>query len=83
MISYGVFLWSIPVIQVVEREWIPLQPAFRGRSAVVAAASFAVTVAIATASWWLVERPALRLKDWHRPHAPGRAPTARDGSAVG
>jgi peptidoglycan/LPS O-acetylase OafA/YrhL len=66
VISYGFFLWSIPVMQAVQGEWIPYRPAFWGRTAVVAVVSFAVTAAIATASWWIVERPALRLKGRRR-----------------
>ena len=66
VISYGFFLWSIPVMQAVQLEWIPFHPAFWGRTAVVAVVSFVVTAAIATASWWVVERPALRLKGRRR-----------------
>ncbi len=62
LISYGVFLWSVPVMQAVQQEWIPLQPGFFGRTGVVAVVSFAVTCAIATLSWFVVERPASRLK---------------------
>ena len=66
VISYGFFLWSVPVMQAVQGEWIPYHPAFWGRTAVVAVVSFVVTAAIATASWWIVERPALRLKGRRR-----------------
>lgn len=79
VISYGVFLWSVPVMQAVQQEWIPLEPSFPGRSAVVALVTLAVTVGIASLSWFVVERPALALK------RPGRARdrmSAVDGSAV-
>jgi peptidoglycan/LPS O-acetylase OafA/YrhL len=61
LISYGVFLWSIPVMKAVQWDWVP-NSGFHGRSGLVAIIAFAVTVAIATASWFLVERPALSLK---------------------
>lgn len=78
LISYGVFLWSVPVMQAVQQEWIPLEPAFAGRTGVVAIVSFAVTCAIATLSWFVVERPALALKGRGRPsHA-----SAVDGSTA-
>ncbi len=62
LISYGVFLWSVPVMQAVQQEWIPMEPGFAGRTGVVAIVSFVVTCAIATLSWFVVERPALGLK---------------------
>ena len=76
VISYGIFLWSIPLIEVTQREWIPGEPAFWGRSAVVAVVAFAGTIAIATLSWFVVERPALALKK-------KRAPDARARSSAG
>ncbi len=78
LISYGVFLWSVPVMQAVQQEWIPLEPAFAGRTGVVAIVSFAVTCAIATLSWFVVERPALALKG---PGRPGHASPV-DGSTA-
>ncbi len=62
LISYGVFLWSVPVMQAVQQEWIPIEPGFAGRTGVVAIVSFVATCAIATLSWFVVERPALALK---------------------
>ncbi len=64
LISYGVFLWSIPMTEVAQLEWIG--PDITGRNWLVAVSATAATLAVATASWWLVERPALRLKDWPR-----------------
>ena len=66
LVSYGVFLWSVPVTQAVQQEWIPVDPAFHGRNAVVALISLAATVAIATVSWFAIERPALALKHLSR-----------------
>lgn len=62
VISYGIFLWSTPVIFTVQWNWISTASDTPVRTAVVAVLSFVVTVAIATASWFVVERPALRLK---------------------
>ena len=78
LISYGVFLWSVPVMQAVQQEWIPLEPGFAGRTGVVAIVSFAVTCAIATLSWFVVEHPALTLK---QPGRPGPASPV-DGSTA-
>lgn len=61
LISYGVFLWSTAVIDQVQFHWIP-DTGFHARSGLVAVVAFTVTVAIATVSWFCVERPALGLK---------------------
>ena len=62
LVSYGVFLWSVPVIATVQWEWLPQGPGFPLRAVAVALVSLVVTLAVATASWFIVERPALRLK---------------------
>lgn len=60
-VSYGFFLWQLPVIDRIEA-------AFRPRGAdslpfhVLVPLSVAATLAVATLSWLLVERPALSLK---------------------
>lgn len=72
LISYGVFLWSTPVIDEVQFHWIP-NTGFHARSGLVALVAFAVTVAIATVSWFCVERPALSLKRLVRRPAPARS----------
>lgn len=58
-VSYGIYLWHIPVIREVDR-WAgagePLhEPAVRFVVVLVA------TIAVATASYWIVERPLMRL----------------------
>jgi peptidoglycan/LPS O-acetylase OafA/YrhL len=82
LISYGVFLWSIPMTEAAQLDWIPSGPEFIGRNWVVALVASAATVAVATASWWIVERPALMLKDWPgtRKLSPSRAPASSESS---
>jgi peptidoglycan/LPS O-acetylase OafA/YrhL len=60
-ISYGLYLWHWPVFLILnpgrlELDWFPLQ-----------VVRFAVTFAVATASYLLLERPALRLRRRFRP----------------
>lgn len=54
--SYGLYLWSYPVQQLV------LEVLGRLPTAANLALVVAVTLLLAAASWWLVERPALRWK---------------------
>lgn len=60
-ISYAAYLWNWPIVL-----WLgpqPLAPA-------PAVAGVALTLLAATASWWLVERPAQSLRRiWERPNA--------------
>ena len=55
--SYGLYLWSYPVQQLV------LEVLGRLPTAANLALVVTVTLLLAVASWWLVERPALRWKD--------------------
>jgi peptidoglycan/LPS O-acetylase OafA/YrhL len=64
-ISYGIFLWHLPVMFAV-RSWLSL-PLFGGGLLVTLAFTFAFTVAIAAASWVLVERPVLAAARRYRP----------------
>jgi peptidoglycan/LPS O-acetylase OafA/YrhL len=59
--SYGLYLWSYPVQQLV------LEVLGRLPTAADLALVVAVTLLLAVASWWLVERPALRWKDARLP----------------
>ena len=65
-ISYGVYLWHWPVF-VATNPW--------GRSSGALAAKAAIAVGLAIVSWWVVERPCLRLKD--RLRAPAGAAAGR------
>ncbi|NRG40829.1 acyltransferase [Rathayibacter sp. VKM Ac-2835] len=67
--SYGLYLWSYPVQQLV------LEVLGRRPTATNLALVVAVTLLLAVASWWLVERPALRWKDlrWKDARLSGRS----------
>jgi peptidoglycan/LPS O-acetylase OafA/YrhL len=60
-ISYGIFLWHQAVIHWVNFEWTDASRR-NGATLLVIGLAVVVTIPIATASWYLVERPALRLK---------------------
>ena len=66
LVSYGIYLWHFTIIQKLHDEgiesWLPLT-----------LVSVPVTIALAAASFYLVEKPALRFKDGWR-GAPSRAP---------
>ena len=65
LVSYGIYLWHFTIIQKLHDEgiesWLPLT-----------LVSVPVTIALAAASFYVVERPALRFKDGFR-GAPSRA----------
>lgn len=72
-ISYGIYLWHFLVLQWYERI-IDNDPAWL-RLVVVGAAVVSVTIPIAAASYYLVERPILRL---YRPKSPVRRRATSD-----
>jgi peptidoglycan/LPS O-acetylase OafA/YrhL len=75
LVSYGVFLWHVPLILFLSRHGLTLHGGMDtvpGNLVAVVAA----TLAVATVSWFAVERPALRRKRG------GVPPTARDQAAV-
>jgi peptidoglycan/LPS O-acetylase OafA/YrhL len=57
-LSYGVYIWSFPM-----QQWLadPTGPAIRNPE-IHLLLTLMVTLPVAWASWWAVERPALRLK---------------------
>ena len=66
LVSYGIYLWHFKVIQELHdhggiESWLPLT-----------AVSVPITIALAAASYYVVERPALRFKDGFR-GGPSRA----------
>ncbi len=69
VISYGVFLWNTSMIHWANTDWFTYERTVL-RHASVALAAAAALIAVGTASWYLVERPALRLKRPARPDAP-------------
>ncbi|MEO8460977.1 MAG: acyltransferase [Dokdonella sp.] len=56
--SYGLYLWGFPVQQVV-LHYLPQLPSLG-----IAAISLPIALLIGIVSWYCIERPALRLKDW-------------------
>ena len=73
LVSYGIFLWHQPLLDQLLIQDLP------GRAPVlpfvtVLVVTTAGAVAIAAASYYLVERPFLALKDPRRRDAPAAAP---------
>jgi peptidoglycan/LPS O-acetylase OafA/YrhL len=96
LVSYGIFLWHFPLAA-----WLGLKgayPTLHGGglgivdrvhtqpTAVLFAATLALSVVVATASYYIVELPFLRLKDRRSPRSgppsPGGRRAARIGSLV-
>lgn len=73
-VSYGVYLWHWPIFLILNGErtgWIGLR---------LFAARCAVTLAVAIASWWLIEQP---IRRWHPVQVPVlRLAAAMVGTAV-
>jgi peptidoglycan/LPS O-acetylase OafA/YrhL len=75
LVSYGVFLWHQPLMApVIERGGDAIIPGMPFVSLLVS--MLAVSMAVAAASYYLVERPILRFKDRRRP--PPAAATATE-----
>jgi peptidoglycan/LPS O-acetylase OafA/YrhL len=60
-ISYGVFLWHLVVLEAVVRSLD--SPLFHGSWLLIFGLTYSLSLLVATASYLLVERPCLRLKD--------------------
>ena len=58
-ISYGIYIYAFPVQQT-----LALWQVQRSGYVVFSLCSVALTVPLAAASWWMIEKPALRLKRW-------------------
>jgi peptidoglycan/LPS O-acetylase OafA/YrhL len=73
LISYGLYLWHWFLLGIVLGDWLqwPLQ---KGNWFTLLVLGLPVVIAAATASWYLLERPILRLA-----HSVGRAGPARSG----
>jgi peptidoglycan/LPS O-acetylase OafA/YrhL len=73
LVSYGIFLWHQPLLdQLLIRDLPGRAPVLP--FVVVLVVTAAGAIAIAAASYYLVERPFLALKDRHRPEAAAAAP---------
>lgn len=64
-ISYGMYLWHMPII------YTAIGFGFSGWT--VAILCWAVTAGVATISWQMIEKPALSLKKWRTAPVPSRA----------
>ncbi len=60
VISYGIYLWHYNIVVIAQRDWLGYKPD-GGNAAVVGVLAFAATVVVAAASWYLIERPLIRL----------------------
>jgi peptidoglycan/LPS O-acetylase OafA/YrhL len=69
LISYGIFLWHLPLLLWFDRHGVTFAP-------LLLVCTLAATIACAAASYYLVERPLLRFKD-PRPRRGGRAARRR------
>jgi peptidoglycan/LPS O-acetylase OafA/YrhL len=70
LVSYGIYLWHQAWIGQVREDWLGQPVLFHGPIVPVIVIAFTFTMLTATASYYVVERPALRLKDqppWRRP----------------
>jgi peptidoglycan/LPS O-acetylase OafA/YrhL len=70
MISYGIYLWHDPIMVVVHDRWFGWGND-QGNLAVVAALGLALTLVVASVSWYVLERPIIR---WTQ-----RLPSRRSG----
>jgi peptidoglycan/LPS O-acetylase OafA/YrhL len=58
-ISYGVYLWHLPLLILIQRRWLDI-PLFRGRFIELYALTAASATVLAAVSYYLFERPILR-----------------------
>lgn len=72
IVSYGVYLWHLPVLELLVREEVLVQPA----TGLLALACLPPTLVLASVSWFALERPLLRASHrWSRQRSdPRRAP---------
>jgi peptidoglycan/LPS O-acetylase OafA/YrhL len=73
-ISYGIYLWHFPVLELIDQVWIPTQTSTIATVALVWAAVLAGALVLGAASFYLVEQPSRRLlrRLERRVRVPGR-----------
>ena len=76
-ISYGIFLFHLPFLQLLSDEGLTRWESWLHPYLVWSIVGLAGTIALATACWFAVERPALRLKPLAGPWRPPAARPAR------
>jgi len=59
-ISYGIYLWHFGIMKIIHDDWLDLGPA-QGSFLVVTGLTLAVSIVVASLSWFLLERPLVRL----------------------
>lgn len=57
-ISYSIYLWHVPLI--LAAEWLTGSGLFQGGFLLLFAVTLGLTIVVSSASWFLIERPALR-----------------------
>lgn len=82
LVSYGIFLWHGPVMLEINKHgaqgWLPGSGLLS-----LALSGGAISLACATASYYLVEKPALRFKDRRASRRPGRRAASASEPAAG
>jgi peptidoglycan/LPS O-acetylase OafA/YrhL len=63
-ISYGIYLYHYPIVRIVERQAKARMADTWPRTAVIASMSVGLTIVVSVLSWFVLERPVLRLKKW-------------------
>jgi peptidoglycan/LPS O-acetylase OafA/YrhL len=77
LISYGIYLWHFPLVEQVGARWesyFAITPRGAFGSLLVFVSVAAVTIVCAAFSYYVVERPLLRLKERRPPKPEAEAP---------
>jgi peptidoglycan/LPS O-acetylase OafA/YrhL len=75
VVSYGMYLWHYSILHLVRADWFGW-PELGGNALALIPITFVLSVAVASASWYFLERPILRLV---KPHDRRSAGSARRG----
>jgi peptidoglycan/LPS O-acetylase OafA/YrhL len=79
-VSYGIYLWHVPLLQAINGHSVPLHPTSLGHALGLLGLVAGGAIALGAASWYLVERPAQRLA--RRTVTGGQATAARPARAA-
>jgi peptidoglycan/LPS O-acetylase OafA/YrhL len=82
LISYSVFLWNYPVAVFLTRHGLLSRPDNASSVALNLAIGVPIVLALSTATYLLVERPALRLRRPARRPVPATTPLNRTGATI-